>query len=222
MVMICMLSVTLTPVRAFRVSGLNYSHTKAAFIASTFVVAMGFVMSTHKTGYADVIVTTGSTWKATSASPSSGWNTSTSYDDTSWENATPAGVILPNTIWLGPYLGGPSEVWFRQVFDPSAGTAPFVLNSWFDDDGELFINGAQVVLDQSGLANNVFNVDVSSYLTAGQNVIAAHVVNHQGNGLFAATLTAASPAVPEPSTYAMALAGLACGGYSMFRRRRAR
>ena len=28
--------------------------------------------------------------------------------------------------------------------------------------------------------------------------------------------------VPEPSTYAMALAGLACGGYSMFRRRRAR
>ncbi len=28
--------------------------------------------------------------------------------------------------------------------------------------------------------------------------------------------------VPEPSTYAMALAGLACVGYSMFRRRRAR
>jgi hypothetical protein len=28
--------------------------------------------------------------------------------------------------------------------------------------------------------------------------------------------------VPEPSTYAMALAGLACGGYSHFRRRRAR
>jgi hypothetical protein len=26
-------------------------------------------------------------------------------------------------------------------------------------------------------------------------------------------------AVPEPSTYCMALAGLACGGYSMFRRR---
>jgi hypothetical protein len=29
-------------------------------------------------------------------------------------------------------------------------------------------------------------------------------------------------AVPEPSTYAMALAGLACGGSSLFRRRRAR
>jgi formylglycine-generating enzyme required for sulfatase activity len=32
----------------------------------------------------------------------------------------------------------------------------------------------------------------------------------------------AAVAVPEPSTYAMALAGLACGGYSLFRRRRAR
>ena len=28
--------------------------------------------------------------------------------------------------------------------------------------------------------------------------------------------------VPEPSTCAMALAGLACGGYLLFRRRRAR
>jgi formylglycine-generating enzyme required for sulfatase activity len=33
---------------------------------------------------------------------------------------------------------------------------------------------------------------------------------------------AAPAAVPEPSTYAMALAGLACGGYSLFRRRRTR
>jgi hypothetical protein len=27
-------------------------------------------------------------------------------------------------------------------------------------------------------------------------------------------------AVPEPSTYAMALAGVACGSYSLFRRRK--
>jgi len=40
-----------------------------------------------------------------------------------------------------------------------------------------------------------------------------------GYGLFAAVNVFA---VPEPSTYAMALAGLACGGYSLFRRRRDR
>jgi hypothetical protein len=37
-----------------------------------------------------------------------------------------------------------------------------------------------------------------------------------------ASLISVPTAVPEPSTYAMALAGLACGGYSMFRRRRVR
>jgi sulfatase modifying factor 1 len=41
------------------------------------------------------------------------------------------------------------------------------------------------------------------------------------NDLFTAGFRLASPVpVPEPSTYAMALAGLACGGYSLFRRRK--
>ena len=46
-----------------------------------------------------------------------------------------------------------------------------------------------------------------------------------GSTVYAATsggLSVGVVAVPEPSTYAMALAGLACGGYSLFRRRRAR
>jgi hypothetical protein len=46
-----------------------------------------------------------------------------------------------------------------------------------------------------------------------------------GSTIYAATsggLSVGVVAVPEPSTYAMALAGLACGGYSLFRRRRVR
>jgi len=39
-------------------------------------------------------------------------------------------------------------------------------------------------------------------------------------GVYSAFRLAGTTAVPEPSTYAMALAGLACGGYSMFRRRK--
>jgi hypothetical protein len=38
------------------------------------------------------------------------------------------------------------------------------------------------------------------------------------NGISTGSFTIA--AVPEPSTCAMALAGLACGGYTMFRRRK--
>jgi hypothetical protein len=37
-----------------------------------------------------------------------------------------------------------------------------------------------------------------------------------------ASLISVPTAVPEPSTYCMALAGLACGGSVVFRRRRAR
>jgi fibronectin-binding autotransporter adhesin len=44
---------------------------------------------------------------------------------------------------------------------------------------------------------------------------AAFTVGHEGNNVVL-TFTA----VPEPSTYAMALAGLACGGFSMWRRRK--
>jgi hypothetical protein len=41
-------------------------------------------------------------------------------------------------------------------------------------------------------------------------------------GVYSAFRLAGTAAVPEPSTYAMALAGLACSGYSLFRRRRTR
>ena len=42
----------------------------------------------------------------------------------------------------------------------------------------------------------------------------------QGHALVAGLALQAMAAVPEPSTYCMALAGLACGGYSMWRRRK--
>jgi hypothetical protein len=54
-------------------------------------------------------------------------------------------------------------------------------------------------------ANNDFNTNVGLFV----------VTDGTDQG---ATFTVS--AVPEPSTYAMALAGLACGGYSMFRRRK--
>ena len=55
----------------------------------------------------------------------------------------------------------------------------------------------------------------------GSNTVAG--VYAAGSTIYAATsggLSVGVVAVPEPSTYAMALAGLACGGYSLFRRRK--
>ena len=61
-------------------------------------------------------------------------------------------------------------------------------------------------------ANNAFSLSSSNRSTIDPS---------SGSALYGFRL--ASPvAVPEPSTCAMALAGLACGGYTLFSRRRAR
>lgn len=62
----------------------------------------------------------------------------------------------------------------------------------------------------------------TNYTTAnglGSNMVKS--VYADADGIYAGTEGGVSiAAVPEPSTYAMALAGLACGGYSLFRRRK--
>ena len=74
---------------------------------------------------------------------------------------------------------------------------------------------------------------ISNFKTIGQNSNAnANILGYglgfatfqyQINGAVGTQVGAVIPvSVPEPSTCAMALAGLACGGYTMFRRRRAR
>ena len=71
--------------------------------------------------------------------------------------------------------------------------------------------------------NTSTNTDASTYTYTSGNPTITYVgfvediLDITGN-VSAFQLTA----VPEPSTYAMALAGLACGGYSLFRRRRDR
>jgi hypothetical protein len=73
----------------------------------------------------------------------------------------------------------------------------------------------------SGSTLYVASCDTGSYIgtynaTTGAAINSQYmIINAAPNGLFIAP-------VPEPSTCVMALAGLACGGYSLFRRRRAR
>jgi len=47
----------------------------------------------------------------------------------------------------------------------------------------------------------------------------AGIAMNSARNAFFASWNVAPVAVPEPSTYTMAVAGLACGGYSMWRRR---
>jgi sulfatase modifying factor 1 len=65
-----------------------------------------------------------------------------------------------------------------------------------------------------GSRGGFWGIVASEMSVSGRNTIVPSSVGHDMGFRLAA--------VPEPSTYCMALAGLACGGYSLFRRRRVR
>ncbi len=94
-----------------------------------------------------------------------------------------------------------------------AGSSILELTNWSDS-----WNGFSVAARWRG-GNNV------ATLTGYRDTNLLQFANAPGPVSFqydAASNTTFITAVPEPSTCAMALAGLACGGYTMFRRRRAR
>jgi formylglycine-generating enzyme required for sulfatase activity len=86
----------------------------------------------------------------------------------------------------------------------------------FDMSGNVFewndLTGAAG--SSRGSRGGFWGTVASEMSVSGRNTIVPSSMGHDMGFRLAA--------VPEPSTCAMALAGLACGGYSMFRRRRAR
>jgi hypothetical protein len=109
-----------------------------------------------------------------------------------WTNYT-TGSGLANDVVRGVYATG------STVYAATSGGL-----SISTDSGASWTNRTTA----NGLGNN----NVRGVYAAGSTIYAA-----TSGGLSVGVV-----AVPEPSTYAMALAGLACGGYSLFRRRRAR
>ena len=106
--------------------------------------------------------------------------------------------------------------------DLNTGPVPFVANTttfalinysgtWngglFNHDGIALANGSRFM---AGAQEWQIDYDRAS---------AAGIDNFTGNYLPSSSFVTIT-AVPEPSAYAMALAGLACGGYAMFRHRK--
>jgi hypothetical protein len=134
---------------------------------------------------------------------------------------------------------------FRSFWGGSAATA--TIGSYTGSGVGFSSGGDGIVLFNSGSAEatpSVFflnatlgssfyyqyasNGDPTTSPNADAVVSTVGTINGQVTYLSANTVTqnigspgTAINAVPEPSTYVMALAGLACGGYSLFRRRRA-
>lgn len=186
---------------------------------------------------ADTILRTDATWKVTNAAPAAGWTDSAGFDTSSWQAAT---VLYAVADYLGPSYsaqgiwssGGQfstteTAVWARQVWNLAALPISAALEGGFDDDVDVWINGVLVISDHNGIANAVGAADLLPYLQLGDNLIAfaatdnyqVYGYNHAGwlqiDGQFA-------PAIPEPETLALMLAGLAATAVTVRRRKKPR
>lgn len=164
------------------------------------------------------VIGTDSTWKVASTEPNSGWNTTNSFDDSSWANATELYQADNHTyIWdAGGLTGGADIIYLRKTFTLDQALESATLTTSVDDDFEFYINGTLVIADSSGNATSDFTgVNVLPHLTLGTNLLAARAINVTApNHAFGANLTATP--VPEPSTIVAAGIGLA----ALLRRRR--
>lgn len=157
------------------------------------------------------------TWRTIGSTPAAGWNTSLAFDDSNaagWQNAFQSPT--DDHIWITSNLSSqaPDQAWFRHVFTLNAPVISASADFFFDDNGEGYINGQQVIVNgPSGGARTVVPVDPSLFVV-GSNFVAIHGIDTIGpfNNV---GLTMTITLVPEPGTVGMA----AMGGLFLLRRR---
>jgi len=110
-------------------------------------------------------------------------------------------------LWIGQHSGGSD---FTATLN---GASPL-----------LFPISAALNADTFGLLKINFQPDSNLDQLLLSGTVTTPLINNTNEAFtnsywFASAVGVVAP-VPEPSTYCMALAGLACGGFSMFRRRK--
>jgi hypothetical protein len=113
-------------------------------------------------------------------------------------------------------VGATSGQTFQLVvnIDPSTG-----YTMWVNPTGVNSVNGVPTGGTSASLTSNLLQFSFDTIQLGGDDS-----TNTNGSVTFDEFRfgTTAAAVVPEPSTYAMALAGLACGGSVVYRRRRVR
>ena len=133
-----------------------------------------------------------------------GWNTDLSYDDSDaagWKYATKSPYPAANAIWAdGMHPNGFTPAYFRYKFVVDGTPTKGLLTVLVDDDAQVYINGERVVNDTDGVGTLVRDVDVTTSLRQGENLIATKAHDSWGGGEhFMSDFTIQYEPIPEPS-----------------------
>ena len=148
----------------------------------------------------------------------------------------------PGTLRVGSLLLGGSSTTLMEITGTAAGLYDQVVGNGsggltYGGNLDLVMSGSYANGTTFNLFSNFSSPSISDFAAVGLDATGSEyagltftgtagvwtstwTTNHQR--LVFSTGTGDLVVVPEPSTYAMALAGLACGGWQMFRRRRLR
>jgi hypothetical protein len=170
-----------------------------------------------------LVVLSDSSWLAKNSTPGAGWNTNTSFNtaaDGGWVSAT---VSIPDCngmqdcIWYDGMFSTTEQAYFRKTFFLDGPAVFGSLSGGIDDDGIIWVNGVEVYNVFDGLAQQFGPIDITSYLVAGENLIAVFAddnLNFGNQHTFHAQLNAetalADPnaVVPEPASILLFGSGL--------------
>lgn len=202
----------------------------------TAALATGLALGSLAAQAVTVELISNSSWLSTD-NAAAGWELPGSYDTSSWVAArapypTPAPGLPDSeaqTIWFDPLnlsvdgSGGVSTAWFRRVLDLDLSTArqhveSAVVRLRVDDDYAFYVNGILAILnDDQGNADLVQTLDVSSLLRDGENLFAIQAVdggwgNPRSRSYQGLLFDAQIEVLPEPTSIALVLAGLAAAG----------
>ncbi len=166
-----------------------------------------------------LLVRSDATWRTSRGTTpvTSDWISNLDYDDSDangWRNAFKS--PSDDNIWYSSNLSsdGVSHARFRHIFDLTAPVSAASADIFFDDNGELWINGTEIVDDTGGGATSYDNVAIDPGLfVEGENLIAMEGFDTSGpfhNVALDLTLT-----VPEPTAIGLlgvgSLGMLGCG-----------